>query len=246
MPLVISHRTNMGTMPENSLAGVDAALRDGADGVEIDVRATADGAIVLMHDATLTRTTGDPRTIASVSLTELATVRIRSMPGYAETEPVPTLAAVLDRVNGRGLLVVEVKDAGIERAVAAVIRDRGAESRCWIWAFDPAVASACRSALPAVPAALLSAPGSGAQYGYDSALNVAATAGLAAVSLHHSLVDDDIVRAAHARGLQIYTWSVDEPRDIRKVIGAGVDAVCGNFPLRIFEQIRDHGPGGKT
>lgn len=232
-PLVISHRTNVGTMPENTLAGVDAAIRDGADGVEIDVRATADGHVVLLHDATLERTTGDRRALASLTLAELAAVRVAPARDHASPEPVPSLTAVLERMEGHGIVVIEVKDGGIADAVAAAVRGRGAAGRCWVWAFDPAVASDCFRALPEVPVALLCASTSPAHYGYEGPVEAAAAASLAAVSLHHSLVNGETVDAAHARGLRVYTWTVNEPEDIRRVVAAGVDAVCGDFPRRI-------------
>lgn len=234
-PLVLSHRTNMGTMPENTLAGVDAAIRDGADGVEIDVRCTADRAVVLLHDDTLERTTGDARTLAHLTSSELSAVRVTPTRDHAMPEPVPTLDAVLERMAGHGTLVIEVKDEGIEDAIASVVRRNDAASRCWLWAFDPAVAAACREALPEVPVALLAAGTSPERYGYHEPIEAAAAAAFAAVSLHHSLVDRAMVDAAHARGLRVYTWTVNEPEDIRRVAEAGVDAICGDFPRRIAE-----------
>src|SRR5690606_12885318 len=130
-PLVISHRTNMGSMPENSLAGIAAALRDGADGVEIDVRATADGVPVLLHDATLERTAADPREVSALTLDELRAVRVLPA-GGVEGERVPTLAEALAAVGGRTVLVIEVKQAGIEGVVAEAVRTAGADSWCWV------------------------------------------------------------------------------------------------------------------
>lgn len=233
MTLVISHRTNMGTMPENTLAGIDAALRDGVDGVEIDVHATADGYVVLLHDDSLARTTGDPRDVSRVTLAELRTVRVQPIHDHPTPEPVPTLDEVLARIAGRCLLAIEVKQSDIENAVARAVRAAAAAAWCWIWAFDPAVAAAHRRVLPEVPVALNSGPGAPERYGYPSAVEYAAGAELAAVSLHHSLIDPSTVEAAHARGLRIFTWTVDEPGDIERVAAAGVDGICGNFPPRI-------------
>ncbi|MBM3139125.1 MAG: glycerophosphodiester phosphodiesterase [Chloroflexi bacterium] len=232
-PLVISHRTNMGTMPENTLAGVDAALADGVDGVEIDVRATADGHVVLLHDAALERTAGDPREVSSLTLADLTAVRVRPVHGHPRPEPVPTLSETLARIGGRCTLVIEVKQEGIEAAVARDVRAAGAAGWCWIWAFDPAVGAACRRVLPEVPVALNSGPDSPERYGYASAIEAAAAARFAAVSFARDLVDPATVAAAHGRGLRVYTWTVDDPEEIARVVEAGVDAVCGNFPPRI-------------
>ena len=232
-PLVISHRTNMGTMPENTLAGIDAAIAEGVDGVEIDVRATRDGRVVLLHDATLKRTTGDPRVLVDVSADELAAVRTRPIHGVA-AQPVPSLAETLDRVAGRVILVIEVKQRGIQEAVAAEVRAAAAAEWCWIWAFDPEVAIACRAALPEVPVGLNLSRGSLERYGYTGdAVPLAVRQGFAALSLSHDLVDEGRVRAIHRRGLAAYTWTVDEASDLARVRDAGVDAICSNFPPRV-------------
>jgi glycerophosphoryl diester phosphodiesterase len=227
----------MGTCPENTLAGIDAALADGVDAIECDVRATADGVVALMHDAPLERTTGDPRLLAEVAAADIAAnVRVRDPFGRLEPQPVPTLAEALDRVGGRATLVIEVKEPGIEAAVAAAVRDGHAAAWCWIWAFDPEVGRACRAVLPEVPVGLNVSPtlpmGLDAWY-----VDRAVREGFAAVSLDYRLVDAASVEAAHHRGLAVYTWTVDEPADIERVRDAGVDAICGNFPDRISKGI---------
>lgn len=232
-PLVISHRTNMGTMPENTLAGIDAALADGVDGVEVDVRATRDGRVMLLHDATLKRTTGDARVLVDVRAEELAEVRTRPAHGVGP-QPIPSLVDALDRVAGRTILVIEVKQRGIEEAVAADVRAAAAAGWCWIWAFDPEVGLACRASLPEVPVGLNLSPGSLGRYGYaDDPLALAVRQGFAALSMSHDLVNEATVRAAHRRGLAVYTWTVDEPSDLSQVRDAGVDAICSNFPSRV-------------
>lgn len=232
-PLVISHRTNMGTMPENTLAGIEAALGDGVDGVEIDVRATRDGRVVLLHDATLERTAADARVLADLTTEELALLRTRPF-GDIPPQPVPSLAETLDCVSGRAILVIEVKQRGIHEAVAAEVRAAGSAEWCWIWAFDPEVAVACRAALPEVPVGLNVSRGSLERFGHvGDAVPLAVRHGFAAVSLSHDLVDGASVLAAHRRGLAVYTWTVDEAWDIARVRDAGVDAVCSNFPRRV-------------
>lgn len=232
-PLVISHRTNMGSMPENTLVGITAALADGVDGVEIDVRATRDGRVVLLHDATLERTTGDARVLVDLGADDLASVRTRPIHGI-EAQPVPALAEALDRVGGQAILVIEVKQRGIQEAVAAEVRAAAAADWCWVWAFDPEVAIACRAALPEVPVGLNLSRGSLERYGFTGdAAALAVRHGLAALSMSHDLVDEGSVRSLHRRGLAAYTWTVDEPADLARVRDAGVDAICSNFPLRV-------------
>ena len=233
-PLVISHRTNMGTMPENTLPGIDAALADGVDGVEIDVRATRDGRVVLLHDATLERTTGDLHVLVDLSADELAAVRTHPVHGVAP-QPLPSLAEALDRVAGRAILVIEVKQRGIHEAVATEVRAAAAAEWCWIWAFDPEVGIACRAALPEVPVALNLDARSLERYGYTGdPVALAVRHGFAALSMSRELVTEASVHAAHARGLAAYTWVVDDASEVVRVHEAGVDAICSNFPSRVI------------
>ncbi|MQA00652.1 MAG: hypothetical protein GEU80_15215 [Dehalococcoidia bacterium] len=233
-PLVISHRTDMGTCPENTLAGIDAALAAGADGVEVDVRATAEGEVILLHDASLRRTTDDHRDVSSVTLAELRSVRVGPRAGDAAPLPVPTLREALERVDGRSILVIELKQPGIEAAVAQLVREARAAEWCWVWAFNPSAGATCRAALPEVPVALNTSAGSAARYGYVDPIEVAVRAGFAAVSPDHSMVDRALVDGARRRGLAVYTWTVNDRADIERVVDAGVDAVCGDDAAAIM------------
>lgn len=219
--LVISHRTNMGTAPENSLEGIAAALAEAVDGIELDVRASKDGAPMLLHDATLARTLSDGR-----SLSALAGAEARAL-------GVPTLEAALAAVSGRATLYIEVKERGLGQAVARAVRAADAAGWCSIWAFDPEVARESRAALPEVPVALNVGPGSSVRYGYGSPIEECARSGFAGISLDHRLVTPELVREAHRRGLLVFSWTVDETAEIEHVLDAGVDGVCGNFPPRI-------------
>lgn len=223
--LVISHRTNMGASPENSLEGIAAALAEGVDGIEIDVRASRDGVPMLLHDATLERTHGDGRALAALTALEARALGVAS------------LEEALAATTGRAVLYIEVKERGLGAAVARVVLDANAASRCWIWAFDPEAGRECRAAFleagAEVPVAVDVSPGSPASFGYDSAIEECVRSGFTAVSLDHRLVNPEVVSEAHARGLLVFTWTVDEPPEIERVLEAGVDGVCGNFPPRI-------------
>ncbi len=232
-PLVISHRTQAGTMPENTLAGVDACLEGGVDAIEIDVRATSDGTVVLLHDETLERVTGDRRAVATLTLAELREVQL---PAHEATEAqsVPTLAEVFERVAGRAIVVVEVKQAGIHELVAAEVRRAESAPCTWIWAFDPGVGIACRRALPEVPVSLLTAPGTLERFGHaDTPIEIAVSEGFAGISWHHGVVDPSTVAAARRRGLATYCWTPNTPEEIGRVVQAGVDGICSNFPDRV-------------
>lgn len=232
MTLVVSHRTQMGTLPENTLAGIEAALADGADGIEIDVRATADGELVLMHDATLERTVGDARTLADVSLEELRALEVLDPLDDAGPQRIPTFEETLACVDGRGLLVIELKEAGLEERVAAAVRAHDAASWSWIWCFQPGVVARAREVVPEVPGWLNWSSRGAERIGGEDPIEVARRIGAAGVSAHHPDVDRAFVERARMRGLLVATWTVNEPDDLTRVGDAGVDAICGDFPDR--------------
>lgn len=232
-PVLIAHRTAMGVRPENTIAGIEAAVASGVDGVEIDLHATRDGVPVLMHDDSLARTTGDARGVENVTLDELRAVRVIDPHNDIGAQPVPTFAEALIATAATHL-VIEVKQTGIEDLVARAVREADALERSSLCAFDPGVCAASAAAMPGMPVSLLAAPNR------DTAevLAQAAELGLAGVSLHYSMVDEQLVRNAHDVGLTVATWTVNEDADVRRMHAAGVDLICGDYPARLVEVVR--------
>ena len=121
---VVAHRGCWRQAPENSLAAIESCIDLGVDMVEIDVRRTRDGELVLMHDETLDRTTSDTGRLADRLLAELATARLRDADGgpfaRLSSETVPTLEQALSAASGRILVNVDMKDPGLEIYDAAM------------------------------------------------------------------------------------------------------------------------------
>src|SRR5690606_14769703 len=120
--------------------------RDGARAVEIDVRRTRDGALVLMHDETLERTTGDPRAVADVTLADLDALRVTrtsaGQPGEHAPQPVPTLEAALRAVEGRAAVVVDFVLDEIAQDCVDLVNHLGAAPWTWWTAHPPRLAAA--------------------------------------------------------------------------------------------------------
>jgi glycerophosphoryl diester phosphodiesterase len=229
-PLVISHRTNMGSVPENSLDGIDAAFADRADGVEVDVRATADGELVLMHDESLLRTTGDPRLLENVTAAELNGVLFRDPRTGQHGGEVPTLGTAIDRVAGRGILVVDVTQRPIEREVIRFLR-RFRRASIWVWTADPVAAAALRAGLTrSVEVSLIVNPESAALYGTRTLLDAAKQMRLGAVVFEADLIDEHWAAETARRGLRFYSGATDDPATIERVASAGAQIVSTNLP----------------
>ena len=152
-PLLFGHRGTTLHRPENTLPAFAWALEQGGDGIEVDVRLSADGEIVVMHDARTGRTTDDEadRAVASLTLPELQALDAGAWfdPAYAGTR-VPTLAEVADAFPDT-LLLLDLKGAGIGPAIVSWIEDHGIAERSLLSAFDEALLAEVHAALPDVP-----------------------------------------------------------------------------------------------
>ena len=122
--VIVAHRGGGGAAPENSLAAICESLESGADMVEIDVRLTRDGELVVCHDADISRTTNGNGAIADMTLEELREYSLLDSDGNVTDEKLPTLGEVFELVGGRCRLLVDVKRTkDAERMAKALINE---------------------------------------------------------------------------------------------------------------------------
>lgn len=218
-----AHRGASRTHPENTLAAFREAVRLGAAMVELDLRRTADGHVVVMHDATVERTTDGSGAVAESTLAALRELDAGSHagPGFAG-ERIPTLEEVLDWSPPGVWLNLQVKAREpIGQRVARAVAARGLTDRCFI-ACGNAAGRDARTVSPAVAICSLSRKDSRRRY-------VAHAVDLGAdwIQLHHQrgLPERRIVRRAHAAGLRVIYF--DDATDPRPAAAwkAGVDFV---------------------
>ncbi len=234
-PQIIAHRGASAEAPENTLAAYRRALAIGVHGVELDVRLSADGEPVILHDHLLDRTTDGHGPVGAHRLTELQTLDAGRWFGERFAgERIPTLAGALDVLRAVRV-IVEIKtevssDPAIAPRVAAVIRE-SAHRRITVSSFDHPVLLEVKTALPALDTAVL-------YVGRPvHASHLAQDAGAASLHPHWSLLNADVVASAHAAGLRVETWVVDEPADQARVIAMGVDAIMTNHPRRLRDTL---------
>jgi glycerophosphoryl diester phosphodiesterase len=216
---VIAHRGASAYAPENSFAAYDLALEQGATTIELDVRACADGSLVVVHDDTLWRTAGDPRRVDALTASCLLAL-------VEDARPQP-LDAVLERYGGATRWLIDLKDPhpAWEGHVVAAIERHGLRRRAAVQSFDAEAVARVRRAAPWLPVAVL--------YGRrdDPAAALDAAAAFAAgVGPWHGHVDARLVAAAHARGLAVRPWTVDAPDEMERLLGLGVDGLITNAP----------------
>jgi|SRR5215218_1989944 len=216
---VVAHRGASAYAPENSFAAFDLALAQGADVLELDVRAAADDQLVLVHDPTLERIAGDSRTVAALTRAALEALDAAMRPASFDE--------FLDRYAARARLLIDLKDPSPEwewRVIEAIERHE-LHGRVLVQSFDfdallrvHAVAP-WQALAPLVP-----------REGSPMDMLGAASGFAAGLGPWHGAVDAALVAAVHGAGLAIRPWTVDDPAEMRRLLALGVDAIVTNAP----------------
>ncbi len=224
IPDIIAHRGSPRECLENTLASFTRAVEQRADGVELDVHGSADGHIVVHHDAILPLapggSTGRTAAIRELTLPELRAVRLHG------GQRVPLLEEVLELVGTRATVYVEVKAPHIEAAVAAVL-DRHPTVRTAVHAFDHRIPVAIRSLRPGTAIGFLSD-----SYLIEPSGMLHPTAPDTLWQYTH-LIDEALVRAAHKRGVKVIAWTENDPVRAHLLASWGVDGLCTDVPATI-------------
>ncbi|MCI3275225.1 glycerophosphodiester phosphodiesterase [Streptomyces cylindrosporus] len=214
--LTIGHRGVMGVEPENTLRSFVAAQQAGLDVIELDLHLSKDGALVVMHDTDVDRTTDGTGPIADKTLAELRAL------DAGRGERVPVFEEVLDAV--RSPLQAEIKDVQAARALAEVMLKRDLVSRVEVSSFhDEAVAEIARL-VPGVRTALI-----GSRYGTD-VVDRAVDAGASTVCLNIRRLTMEVVELARKADLRIIGWVVNTQDHLRLVRALQLDGATTDYP----------------
>ena len=250
-PLVVAHRGSSYARAEHTLGAYLRAIDEGADALECDVRLTHDGHLVCVHDRTVDRTSSGRGVVSDFDLDDLQGFDFGSWHSppdrYVEerdsTEaPVLTLDRLLGVVEETGVrLLIETKHptryAGlVEQKLVGLLTERGmqgAGSPVAVMSFATLALRRIRLLAPALPTVQLykRVP----TLRRDGSLPLVADVSGPGITVVRS--DPGYVRRVHARGRQVYVWTVDEPADIDLVLSLGVDAVITNRPTEVLSRL---------
>lgn len=232
--LVFAHRGGAKLAPENTIEAFDRGLAAGADGLEFDVRLSRDGEVVVIHDPTINRTTPGTGAVSDLTADELSRWRV------------PRLREVLERYRDHAL-IIELKESNglLARKVVDLVREHDATDRVALGSFHATPMRIARELEPRIP--------TGAAKPEIRLALYASYIGIAPVwasyqslqvperSRGRRVVSRRFIRAAHRAGLAVHVWTVDEERDMRRLIGWGVDAIISDRPdvaIRIVHETR--------
>lgn len=228
------HRGVMAAEPENTLRSFLRAEREGLDGIELDLHLSRDGALVVMHDPTLDRTTNGTGPIADRTLEELRALDA----GLGER--IPVFEEVLDAVGPSLPIQAEIKDAAAARSLAKVLRERDLLDRVSVISFHDSALVEIKGLLPDVRTVLV-AGGTGTRPDFPDR---ARAVGARLVSLELSKLTQQAVDRCHQAGIDVMGWTVNTERDLALARAFGLVGWVTDEPG--LKRLADAGDGARA
>jgi len=237
----IAHRGASGHAPENTMAAFRRAVELGAHFIETDLQITRDARVVAIHDPTLDRTTSGKGQVHLLSLKEIRALDAgswfkRDGASFAG-ERVPTLREILEFAKEQDVIFyLEIKSGpawGVEHAVVAALRDRGATARVVILSFEPAAIDAVRRVDATIMTGLLCEHPSG------DLVERTVRAGARQLVARGDLITPEVVDKAHHAGLQVVAWTINEVEQMRRLLSIPVDGIITDYPDRLLKIVSE-------
>jgi glycerophosphoryl diester phosphodiesterase len=250
-PLCIAHRGASSEAPENTLRAFARALELGVDGIELDVQVTRDGIPVVFHDFTLTRLTGTRGRLSDRTWSQLQKLRVRG-------ETIPTLADTLSLTRKRALVQIEIKKGAPVAPVLAAIRKTASSKNVILASFEPDILRQAAALAPMLPRMLIVDPASRHSKREDAKrskadhspfgirnsslatklLQAMASAGATGISVSHQAVASRLfVETIHRHGAQLWCWTVNDVRTMKRLSDYAVDAILTNDPAKLIKTL---------
>ncbi|WP_460217773.1 glycerophosphodiester phosphodiesterase [Psychroserpens sp. MEBiC05023] len=225
-PLKIGHRGAKAYAAENTIESVKKALEIGVDGIEIDVHKCASGELVVFHDFTLDRMTDGSGEVSKHTLTSLKTLKVNHQ------FEIPTLQEVIDVINQKCMLNIELKGKGTAEETCNVIKDYIDNNG---WTFNNFIISSFQqheletvfNLLPNLKCAVLT------KASVTDAIEFAKTINAYAIHPNVALLTQDNVKLAQNEGYKVITWTVNDEATIRRMKDYGVDGIISDNPDRL-------------
>ena len=232
-PWIIAHRGASGHAPENTMAAFRKAVEMGATFIETDLRLSHDARLVAIHDATLDRTTSGRGLVRDFTLEQLRELDAGSWygPEFAG-EKIPTIEEILAFARVADIVFyLEIKhDAsawGMHHGLATALRAAGEAARTVVISFDPRTLQNLRRLDATQLTGLLY------ELPLQNPVEMALEVGARQLAPRADLITPELMREAREAGVQVVTWTVNEPEQMRALAAAGVNGIITNYPDRM-------------
>ncbi|HEU5400195.1 MAG TPA: glycerophosphodiester phosphodiesterase [Terriglobales bacterium] len=222
-PLLLGHRgSRLKKFPENSLTAFRHALQSGLDGFEFDLRRTADGHVICVHDAAI-----GEYAVTQCDYRQLCNQYMKTVQGAAAA--IPSLQDVLSEFSSSAFLDIEIKVAGLEKLVWKLLKEHKAH-RFVVSSFLAEVVLDLAETDPQIPLGFI----------FDDVIGLRTYPNLPVSYLmpRYDLLSRDLVEAFHRDGYKVFTWTVNRPRDMTRLVEWGVDGLISDNPVLLSETLR--------
>ena len=232
-PAIIAHRGASLYAPENTLPAFQLAILQGADAIELDVKLSADGQVVVIHDQTIDRTTGENGRVRELSLEVLRSLDAGSHFDISfQGAQIPTLVEVLDIISQRSFLNIELTNYdkitdNLPEKVAYLINRHNLKRRILFSSFNPIALVRIHRLLPEVPIGLLSLPGKGGAWARSC---IGKLIPYSSLHCEQSDVTTKLVSRTQAKGKKLFVYTVNREEDIYRMFTIGVDGIFTDDP----------------
>lgn len=249
-PLVMAHRGGAGLWPENTLLAFERARDLGVDVIEIDVHSTSDGVLVVMHDATVDRTTDGTGRVHDLTLAEIKKLDagyrwskdgMKTFPYRGQGIAVPTLEEVFMRFpEMRFNIEPKQESPSLAKPLCLMMRDKKMVNKVVVGSFRQTVLDEFRRECPEVATSASPAEVSDFIRVYKAAGEAAYRPLMRALQVPEyvggvHVLSKDFVDAAHLRNLQVHAWTVNETESMSRLIRIGVDGIMTDYPDRLMK-----------
>ncbi|HHW31496.1 MAG TPA: glycerophosphodiester phosphodiesterase [Clostridiaceae bacterium] len=236
MTKIIAHRGFSGLYPENTILAFKKALELGADGAELDIQLTKDNILVVFHDESLLRFTGEDLLVKDLTYEELLKCDVSGQfKGKYGFQKIPTLEQYFDLVKDHNFLsILELKTTifeypGIEEAVIRMIYDYKLEQKVIISSFNHYTLLRCKAIAPQLSYGIL----------YECRLVepqiYAQLLGMSYLHPDYHFLNDNEIAKCKKVGIGLNAWTVDNEADMIYLLQQGIDAIMTNYPDRLIE-----------
>ena len=220
--IIMGHRGAAALEPENTLLSIGRAIEIGVNAVEIDVRLSKDKEIVVMHDSTLDRTTDGTGPVCNFTIDELKKL------DAGNGQRIPTLQEVIDFIDNKVELVIELKEEGTFKSVYKLIKRNNIENNVYVISFWHRFVKTIKEMDNHIKTGVLLA-------GCPVDTCIATQASADALVMNYSFIDRKFVQTAHKEKLKVFVWNIDKKDLIKPYVDMGVDGIGTNDPRLLCE-----------
>lgn len=230
--MVIAHRGFSGRYPENTLRSFSEALKLPVDAIELDVRRTKDGVLVVIHDETVDRTTDRKGRVRDFTWSEIQKLDAGSWKGNEFAgERIPRLEEALELVNGQKVVFLEIKEPDTTEQIVETLRSLDAFSWVKIGSFHAQAIETAKKLVPEIPSSLIGSAKVGASdETFADFVKDALKCGANSITVNYAGLTPERIRYCHQRCIFVGTWTVNDPELAKRMIAMGVDAIASDFP----------------